>query len=270
MATCKETMMYGERQVGLVAAVLLAMVLSPTSVRAQVDQLALAAKLRRGTVVERSRAVEAARVLGGHRMGPELRTALIEALERENRVHVRRYQAGRRGETLGPLDDPEFILRVSRVVADLQDPRAIPALAGALGTGSTVTEALVAFGEQAVPAVLAVVTSRNSMHYTVDEGLVMLRFLVEGAGPLPLSAETLERVRRAAEQRLTGKQYFTTLWDAIDLATALKDPGLRRVVESLASDSSAILARGIEDPELIQETQRLAADRLAGVAPEPR
>lgn len=69
----------------------------------------------------------------------------------------------------------------------LRDPGAIPALAGVLGTGSSVLDALVAFGEQAPPAVLALVNSPESMHYTVNSGLIVLRFMIEGAGPGPLA-----------------------------------------------------------------------------------
>jgi hypothetical protein len=70
--------------------------------------------------------------------------------------------------------------------------------------------------------------------------------------------------------RLAGKQVFTTVWDAVDLAIALKDPALRRIVKSLATDRNAVVARGIEDSETIEETQRLAAQRLAGVPPQRR
>lgn len=238
--------------------------------RAQVDQHALAEHILRGDITERSRALEVARGLGPQDIGPELRAALTATLEREVEVRVQRYWADRRGEALKPLEDPEFIFPLSRIVGELRDPRTIPALAGALGIGSPVTRALVAFGEQAVPAVLAVVTSPRSTHYQVDEGLIVLRFLVEGAGPQPLSAGTLEEIRRVAEQHLTGKQYFTTLWWAIDLAVALDDPDLRQIVRSLASDREQVVDRGIEDPELIDETQRLAAEALAGVPPKPR
>ncbi|MGH7612977.1 MAG: hypothetical protein ACREMW_02905, partial [Gemmatimonadales bacterium] len=206
----------------------------------------------------------------GPQIGPELRAALIRALEREGQNHAQRYHADLRGEALEPLEDPEFIGRVSSVVAELRDPGAIPALVGALGTGPPVTRALVAFGEQAVPALLVAVRSPETTLYVVDDALLAFRFMVEGAGPHPLSAGTLNEIRRAAKQRLTGKQHFSTLWWAIDLAIALKDPDLRRIVQSLASDRDAVVSRGIEDPETIEETQRLAAERLAGVPPKPR
>ena len=256
----------------LLGSALVAAALHTASLNAQVDQRALAQQLLRGGIGERSRALETARAIQPRNIGPELRAALISTLEREGQLHARRDEADRRGEAVEPLEDPEFIFRVSSVVAELRDPLAIPALTGALGTGSgsPVTKALVAFGEQAVPALVEPVGSPRASPYVVDGALIVLRFLVEGAGPQPLSASSLNNIRRGAKSRLTGKQYFTTLWWAIDLAVALDDAELRRIVGSLASDPDEVVARGIDDPELIEETQRLAAERLAGVPPKPR
>ena len=155
-------------------------------------------------------------------------------------------------------------------MAEFRDPSAIPALIGALGTSGPVTRALARFGEEAVPALLSVVRSSESISYVVDDAMLALRFMIEGAGPHPLSDATLDEIRDVAKQRLTGKQYFTTLWEAMDLASAFSDPGLKRILEALASNRDSVLARGIEDPDLIQETQRLAAKRLAGVPPTLR
>lgn len=257
------------RQVVLLVLAVFAVALGPTTVQAQVDQRALAQQILSGSARERSGAVEAARALGPQNTGPDLRAALIAALEREGQVESQRYYADLRGEALEPPEVPELIFRLSAVVAELRDPAAIPALVGVLGTGSTVTNALVAFGEEAIPAILAAVRSQETTHHVVDGALIALRFMVEGAGPHPLSAATLNEIRSAAKQRLTGKQVFTTVWRAIDLAVALKDPDLRRIVKSLATDRKEVIARGIEDSETIEETQRRAADRLAGVPPKP-
>ena len=82
------------------------------------------------------------------------------SLEREGRIQVERVRADRRGEVLQEQEDPEFITHVARTVAALHDPSTIPALANyGLGTGSPPRDALVAFGEQAAPAVLAAVMS---------------------------------------------------------------------------------------------------------------
>jgi hypothetical protein len=252
------------RRLALLLVVVLGSVLFASLGDAQQDQRALALQLLQGPGAERSRALEAVRALGANSTGPELRAALITLLERNNR-------AARRNEGLATVESPEFIAHVAHVVSQLEDPQAIPALAGALGTGSTlVRDALADFGEGAAPAVLAVVNSSETHYNAVDEGLITLRFLVEGTGPRPLSAGTLDQIRGAARQRLTGKQYFTTLWRAIDLAVALNDPSLRQTVQVLASDATEVSARGVTNPDLIAKTQERATQRLAGGPASPR
>jgi hypothetical protein len=257
------------RQAVLLVPALLVTMLQAASVesQSQPDQRVLVQQLLRGNAGERSAALWNAIVLGPEKAGPELRAALIALLEANNKIVE---EARRRGVATATLENPEFIAHVAHAVSQLQDPLAIPALTRALDSGSTlVSDALAEFGDEAAPAVLAVVTSRGSRHDAVDLGLVTLRFMVEEIRTHPLAAGTVNQIRRAAQQRLTGKQYFTTLWSAIDLAAALGDAELRELLEVLASDPNEVFARGVEDPDLIQRTKKRAADRLAGV-PMPR
>lgn len=255
----------------LLATALLVTMLHTTSVAAQVDQRALAQQLLGADVEAHHRALVAVESIGAQNASPELRVALITLLERQNKIVA---EARRRKVPVATLQGPEFIIRVARVVAEMKDPQAIPALADALDAGSTaVTTALAEFGEPAAPAVLAVVMSPHSADYAVDEGLIALRFMVEEAGTHPLSAGTLEEIRRAAEHYLTVPGRLASIGGmlrlAIDLTVALNDPGLRRIVEALASDPNEVMARGVTDPRTIAEIQKLAADRLAGVPPVP-
>ena len=243
------------------------------AVLAQVDQSALAQQVLGDRSPERARAVAVAEGLGAKNISPQLRAALITALEREGRVHIEREQAARRGEILPDLEAPELIVMLAATAAELHDPASIPALANfALGTGGPPIETLAAFGDQAAPAVLAVVMSPNSSHDTVDSGLITLRFMVEGAAAQPLAVGTVNQIRRAAEKHLaTGKEsQITTLWRAIDLAVVLNDAKLRGTVQTIASDWNAVLALGVDDPTLIEQTQRRAADRLSGIPPLPK
>jgi hypothetical protein len=241
---------------------------------AQVDQVALAEQLLSGDIVEQSRALETVQTLGGQNASPAVREALIKALDREANRQARRYLATRRGELVEPDPNPEYVLQLSRIVADLRDPTAIGALANALGTGMTVVRALVEFGEIAAPPIVAVVASPASMHYAVDDGLIALRMMVEARGIRPISRGTLDLIRRVAEQRLTSPGHLAstgvTLRWAIDLAVVLKDDRLTAIVRSLASNPNEIIARGVEDPDLIELTRRRAAERLAGIPPQPR
>jgi hypothetical protein len=230
------------------------------------EQKAIARQLLSGDMQERNRVLDAVKAIRPEKAAPELRSALIALLERQNLIVE---QADSAGLDLSTLDDPEVIASVHHAVAALNDPKAIPALARALGW-FTVVRALAKFGDQAAPAVIAIVASPKTRYTAVDDGLRVLRFMVETRQDRPLSASTMDQIRRVVRQRLSGEQYFTTLWYSIDLAGVLDDSTLRRVIGDLATYPSEVVARGIVDPALIEQTQKRAADRLAGVRSEHR
>jgi hypothetical protein len=240
-----------------------------------VDQRRLAQQLLNPDPREWTRAAARAQGIEAANTTPELRALLISALEREAKLHLQRAKAGRRGETLEPLSyDPEALFTLIRAVVALRDPEAIPALTPALGTGFTVIRALAAFGEQAAGTVVALVVAPDTPPEWVHDGLITLRFMVDQAATHPLSGGVVEGIRQAAEQHLTVAGHLAstgvTLRWAIDLAVVLGDPSLRRIVEELASDQNEVIARGVTDPALIEQTQKRAADRLAGIPPMPR
>lgn len=244
--------------------VLLVSGLPIVTARAQSSQGEIARQLLQGDGRERGKALVTSRSIGSRRIGPELRAALITGLEREGRLHAQR----RRGE-IGPLENPELIAGLANLVLEFRDASSIPALAGSLGTAPPAIFALADFGESAAEPVMDVLRSTQDPSVEMD-ALIGLRLMVEGRSARPLSAKTLLEMKALAGQRLAETQMVTTLWRAIDLAIALDDPDLRRTVESFAADSKAAVARGITDPELIEDTRRLAADRLRGILPLPR
>jgi hypothetical protein len=253
----------------VLSATMVVAAIASVSAQTSVEQRVLAEHLLSADLVERSRALSMAGAIPPREVGPDLRAALIAALERVNALDDDRRERGRRGETLEALEDPEFIARVAEVIISLRDPQAIPALAGALHTGAMVARALAMFGEEAAPSVLSTVTAQTSYRGRVNGGLLALRFMME-ANRDSLGTTTVNEIRRAAEQRLTGNQFDTVLWRAMDLAVILDDPGLERILEILASDRSEVEARGIDDPQLVDQTQQRAIDRLAGVPALPR
>lgn len=217
----------------------------------------------------------AAQLSGGDAQSPvpsEERGALIKALYDEALRHRRHDVASRRGEKPPPLVDPERIFPLVSAVAKLHDPGSIPALAAALGTGFGSIRALSAFGQQAVPAILAEEASQENGTSAVNHALIALRSIVEDAsarGGLPEAM--VGDLRRVAARRLAARDGSpTTLWWAIDLAWSLRDKELQQSLYALSSDASVIVERGITDPQLIEQTQRRAADRVAGIPPLPR
>ena len=202
----------------------------------------------------------------------EDRSALIKALHDEALLHRRHDVGVRRGEKPPRLVDPERLPQLASAVGKLHDPASIPALAAALGSGFAAIRALSTFGQQAVPAILAVEASPESSTSAINEALIALRFIVEGAAIHGgIQQEVLADLRRVAVRRLAGRDGSpTTLWWAIDLAWSLRDRELQQTVDALASDASLVVGRGITDPQLIEQTQRRAADRVAGLQPLPR
>ncbi|HEX7087145.1 MAG TPA: hypothetical protein VF198_12320 [Vicinamibacterales bacterium] len=232
------------------------------------DQRALASQLAGAEFGPKTQALSTVARMAPETVGPELRAVLIAELEREAQLVTSRYWAPRRNLPLAPLDDPEYIVKLAEVVAMLKDPQAIPALAHALGLGFVAITPLVEFGEPAVPAVLDVALSLDSSVYAVNDALIALRMMVERQRDRPLSPGTLAAIRDAARLHLIVKQPFfeTTMW-AIDLAVALDDPTLRRIVQAIAANPAEARARGALEPEDVLLVQTRANERLSGVPP---
>lgn len=243
-----------------------------TPIRVRVDQQAIAEKLLSGSDREKSVAVAMARDLPADAVTLQLRMALIEALTQENarhRAHSDRMYSGQPST----LPYPEFRMDLAEVLIPFKLTAAIPALAGALGMGPNISNALADFGDQAVSPVLAVLASARSGG-VIQDGLLTLRFLVEDRAQRPLTGGSLAGIRREIEKRLTDRVRadglgVTYLWYAIDVAAVMNDPGLRRELEALAADVAESRGRGVSDPELAMRTKQRAVDRLAGVPAQP-
>lgn len=238
-------------------------------IRLRVDQQRVAEKLLTGTDREKSVAVAMTRDLQPVAVTQELRSAVIEALVRENARRRAHDRAVRRGQSSSSFTYPEFASELVDVLIPLRLSSAVPALAGALGIGPKVADALADFGDAAAPHVLATLASSTD-GATTQDALLAMRFLVEGRGQRPLSSATTSAFRREIETRLLARnQDVTFLWGAIDVAASMNDPGLRTHIEKISSSDDEVRSRGIARPELVQRTRKHAADRLAGVPAQP-
>ncbi len=254
-------------------ALVLGAVLLVPAAEAQVEQReqAIAHQLRLSDRAEKMEALVWLQRLGRVPRSAELRTALIETLEQENALRRERWAAIRRDEAIEPIEDDVYG-SVAQAVVSLRDPAATPALAGAVGTGLMVIRSLVEIGEPAAREILDVIDSPDASTYEFAGSLHALRMMVENAESRPLASDTRNRIRSAALQHLNGRHSGSgvVLRSAIDLAAVLNDPALDRIIRALASDPREVIARGVTDPELVERTQKHAADRLAGVPPLPR
>ena len=167
------------------------------------------------------------------------------------------------------LDDLDYWC-VTDDVEDLDDPQAIPRLVRVFDTiGRSYIESRFRreFGEAAVQA-LGDEDSR-----TVAVALATLRSMrsLARSDAAALSNDAATAVRRTAERWLTDSpQTGFTLAAAILLAGVIEDPQLLEIVETLATDSTAVAARGITDAQSVANLQRLAAEQLADVSAVPR
>ncbi len=157
---------------------------------------------------------------------------------------------------------------VTNGVEDLDDPQAIPALVRTFGIGLGYYRTLASFGEAAVPAILEAADDEDLR--VVPGALATLR-LIATADINGLSTDAATAVRRTTERWLTASsQTRATLDAAIRLAGVMGDPRLLEIVETLATDATAVAARGITDAQSVADLQRLAAAQLAADSPSPR
>jgi hypothetical protein len=191
----------------------------------------------------------------GQTWSPELKAAAVATLERETTLNA---DEGI-GEAWGSL---------ARSVAALRDPATIPALVRS-NIGSGISRALADFGDLAVRPLTDFANDSEEVTQLTST-LLTLRWMVERTDVTPLSAQSLVTIRQVAESRLSGPESPFVLRRAIDLAVALNDPQLNEIVRSLAADPAAVIARGVSDPAQVQQTQKRAADGLAGTPPGPR
>lgn len=220
--------------------------------------------VRRGTRAEQAAVVNRLYLGGARQSGTVLRSALIEALEREVA-----YVEAQRGKN-EQRDYPNMLDRLSSIVASFGDTRAIPALARAATSSLSAASGLAEFGEPAVSPLLETIERQPNVTLAWVP-MVAFRFLVEGAGSAPLSAHSRDKIRDVARRYLNAPSgNASALTAAIDLAIALNDLELRALVERIAADRSEVEARGFANPHDIASIQKHAAERLAGKPATPK
>jgi hypothetical protein len=186
------------------------------------------------------------------RIPPEQRSealwvALAAELQRvasESHARIDAINAGRRVPSLGE-DHGDYYRSLVEAVGQWRDPRALRPLISA-GGGMLATQAIVRFGEAAVPPLIeAARTGHSSQRGGV---LLTLGILLEGFAvepydipPTPLSSAAREQILQLARGLLRPA---TTPWPDLPmvagLALATRDEALREQVELLAREPGAV------------------------------
>lgn len=226
------------------------------------QQAAIAGELLGDDMVSVRRAVSVAERLGPERMSGEVRSALISLLERLNDEQD---EARRQGIPTNEAVNGEWFMQVARVVASLEDPRAITGLARVANHGYTrpVAVALASFGEHALPAVRDVIEAPGAKDPTVGDSLAVLSMMVEQVGEDGLSASARREIARIVRDRLNaGQAGISSTSQAIKLAVALGEPDLLQTVQEFARDPAALYGKGL-DRTAVEMVRAYAMEALA-------
>lgn len=230
---------------------------------AQVDPTSLANALRSGSPQQQRRAAQAIVAMPVSQRGVVIRSAVIEALQREQDDLEDRQAVIRAGGTVTPVPDHgEYLFRLLEVLVEYDDPANIRHLVPFIGTGNRVINALAAFGEQSLPAIATVAGSSGAMEREVSSALRALGKIQSRQGK-HLSDSARQRIIEVVRQRLSGVQGPTVVMTAIDLALDVGDPGLEDRVRQLAEDADVVRSLGIPDEQgLVDLVQNHAKSAL--------
>ena len=235
------------------------------------NQSELARALRSGTRLEQQRAAMMSLRMNVRDVGSELASALVDALVRENSfIEEHQSNPAKRGEALS-VDAPLLQHDLAASVIRFEDTRAIPALAGALGTGMAVVEALVAFGELALPEVSGVAGDTSSAASMATDALIALRHLAESERDRASSGRSRAAAKDVAKVWLDHpKPHPSLLLRAIDVGIASGDAGVRARIRRIADDPNELIRRGVADERTLDRLRERARAQLRGEAALPR
>lgn len=207
--------------------------------------------------------------------GPELRLAMISALESLNEIYNAEESEIQRLEAVGDRAGQEAIWRERRetgwsrgatrgaalswVLRTIGDPAALPALAGARGHNRA---DLVPFGEAAVAPAVAAIRGPSAHR---DQMRFLLADLARIAST-PLAAENRRILSAVARGFLSGQTLAEKgmsagqgliIDAATDLALALNEPSLTATVDRLAADPEELVRIGVADRNADESVWRL-------------
>lgn len=243
---------------------------SDGSAQVVVNQGQLATTLGRGQSEERAAAIFAIRDIPMAARGPLIQSALLQELTRQREEHDVRARALQAGNPLPPRKDHgEYLFAVLDLVAEDNDPVVIEALVPFIGTGNRVMNAIVAFGDLAVPDVAEFAASVESPQNEVSPALRVLKRMLDRPPRYPLSEQSIRLITELARERLSGTQEASVVVSAVDLAVATGASALIQRVEQLARDVGEVRALGIRDPGLIDLVQP-GHVRRSGLGMRPR
>ncbi len=197
---------------------------------------------------------------------PEVRNALVKALENENE---RRKQFHLSEAPYLYEGDDTSALELARQVTDLRDPATIPVLLPWLCCGWA--DDLIDLGRASFEPVLRFVEAGEpGTENALWGGLGALRMMVDHWGLDSFSGSERARMSKLVSRYLANEGVtesgdgWSELQMAIRLAASLQESALLQEAQRIVYDESELGKRGIMEPDLRQILQKTVAQALAG------
>jgi hypothetical protein len=162
------------------------------------------------------------------RTQPNLASALIELLERENAVVAAAPKGSLSGEYLG-----DYKGDLETTVARMNDPRSLNALIPGIGSSDVVRTTIAGFGEIAVAPIVAA-TRRTDRDERVGAVRTMYKLLADRA-VRPLSGGAVSELRETLLRVLMSREDAFTRASAVEALGSLSDDGIRAEMAHIAA-----------------------------------
>lgn len=162
----------------------------------------------------------------------QLATALTTLLHRENEL----LRTGVRSASMNPDDLMEYRIDLAVTVARMRDPTSVNDLMPWVGGGGAVRDALISFGEAAVPGLIAELTNSEWEQRTTAASTLAV---IAGSAPHPLSPPAKASVRAAFLRVLENESDTFVRVHAIDGLATFSDDEVRSTMERLATSDPA-------------------------------
>lgn len=205
----------------------------------------------------------------------DLRQALADAI-------VDELKRSRGAKVLDDHHQMAALTRKAMEIARAGDPVVIPALIRFPVGGWKIYEALEKLGEPAFVAILDMISSfysetgglslRDDDDWMYSHGLLALAFFVDHRGADAFGDEARVRMEAAVRRTLNVPLHEVGIHmvvpEAMWLGIALGDSESLEAVRTL-TDANEVRARGVTDPQEVEQLRRRATDVLAGRRPLP-
>jgi hypothetical protein len=248
-----------------IGAVVFALALSPLAAIAHaqgakaIDHDVIAEQIMKGTRAERVHALTQAKQIAPQERSSVLRSALAQELMRVNSL-VTRSLSTKNDVTKQEAADlrEDYYGLLIEANADADDPVAMPALIGALGTGNMAIRAAVRYGKASLAMLISLLADPN--------GNPGQRSSAARCVGLLLSSATLDRADALAASQtavvvLSRPEWSVVINSVMDMAVLTGDQVVVKLIERIATDPSVI--RLVDnDPDALKRVQDRAKRAL--------